>query len=171
MSMRTVLHKLKQDTQRTYNVTLRRVRATIVAVEKRRVLHSLIVFLALGIQHAMRKRYIVMCGLSRSKIFFRIFSCTARFSEKKNTEHKMRILIFSKTFVRNISHSKNKWARYDKKMYTGLQEKCLLFLSNFNETWIFKTDFRKILKYQISWKSAQWEPNCCMRTDGQTWRS
>ena len=30
-------------------------------------------------------------------------------------EQKMRVSIFSATFVRNISHSKNNWARYDQK--------------------------------------------------------
>jgi hypothetical protein len=28
--------------------------------------------------------------------------------------------------------------------------------------------FEKFLKYQISWKSVQWEPSCFMGTDGQT---
>ena len=35
------------------------------------------------------------------------------FGEKKVIEHKMRVLILSTTFVRNISHSKKKWTRYD----------------------------------------------------------
>jgi hypothetical protein len=43
-----------------------------------------------------------------------------------------------------------------------------LFLSDFNETSIFLAGFPKILKYQISRKSIQWEPSCSMRTDRRT---
>jgi hypothetical protein len=47
----------------------------------------------------------------------------------------------------------------------GRHVKCPLFLSNFNETWIFSTDLRKIPQHQISWKSVQCAPNCSMWTD------
>jgi hypothetical protein len=40
-----------------------------------------------------------------------------------------------------------------------------LFLSDFNETWIFSTDFRKILKYQISLTSLQ-----LLHADGRKYR-
>ena len=39
---------------------------------------------------------------------------------KKNTEYKICVLIFSATFVWNISHFKKKWAKYDNKFYISL---------------------------------------------------
>jgi len=54
------------------------------------------------------------------------------------------------------------------KMYVCLHVKYRLFLSDFNESWIFWTDFRQKLRHQISWKSVQWESSCSMRTDGRT---
>jgi len=50
------------------------VRATIVAAEKPCVLHIAGVSVALGMQHAMRMRDMVICGLPGCKIFFYIIS-------------------------------------------------------------------------------------------------
>ena len=46
-----------------YNVTLRRVLVTIVAMEKQQVLHILSVCVALVVQYAMCMHHIVLCGL------------------------------------------------------------------------------------------------------------
>ena len=54
-------HLFLQERQR--NVTLRRAPTTKAAVEKQYVLHILSVFVALRMQHAMRMRHIVICGL------------------------------------------------------------------------------------------------------------
>jgi len=110
-------------------------------------LYTTWVCVALGIQHAMCMGHLVICGLPRSTIIYNFSHKRHDFRKKKVTEHKMRVLIFSTTFVWNISHSKKKWERYDKTMYNGLHVKYPSFLSDCNETWIFSTDFGKVLIY------------------------
>jgi hypothetical protein len=58
-----------------YNVTLRRVRVTVVAAGKAMsVTYCECVLVTLGIQHAMRVRHFAICGLPRSLIIFHIIS-------------------------------------------------------------------------------------------------
>jgi hypothetical protein len=94
--------------------------------------------LSLPACNAHASYYIVTYGLySSSQTFFR----------GGGIEHKMRVLIFSKTSVRNISHSKKNSVSYHHKCTYVFT---YAFLSDFNETGILKTDFRKTLKCQIS---------------------
>jgi hypothetical protein len=101
--------------------------------------------------------------------FFYIISQQTR-SSKKNINEKWNVFFYfcyNNCFLKCFS------------FYEGFRELlwcvghiCLdvkypLLLPNFNPSWIFSTDFRTILKYQISWKFIQWEPSCSMRTDRQ----
>jgi hypothetical protein len=63
-------------------VTLKCLRATIVAVEKQKVCIFSVAFVAMGIQHAMRMRPTVICGLSGSTVFSNTILQMTRFKEE-----------------------------------------------------------------------------------------
>ena len=110
-------------------------------------------------------RHNTTCGLHGYNVFFHIISWTARFS-KNVSAHKTCVLIFFTTLSETFLILR-RMLRDVVINYVGLPVKYPLLLSDFNLTWTFTTDFRKILKYKILWKSARWEPSCSLRTDGQ----
>jgi len=108
----------------------------------------------------MRISHIVIRGSSVSYNIFPHFLINGTiFGKKKLPNAKCVFLNFPTNFVWNISRSKKKWARYDQKMYFGFHVKYPLFLSDFNEIWIFARFSEKNPQISISWKSVQWEPN------------
>jgi hypothetical protein len=70
ISVRDVLQSIRC----TCNLTLRRVLAIIVAVEKQEVLRIMSVCVCACVLHASLMRHIAICGLSRSALVFHIFS-------------------------------------------------------------------------------------------------
>jgi len=115
----------RQDRQCKYNVALRRVNATIVAGnhccsgKAIRITCSEGVSVALGTQHVMRMPHIVICGLPGCTKFFPNYLINGKIFGKV-IEHKMCVLIFSTTFVRNISHSKTTERDMIKNVYWSL---------------------------------------------------
>ena len=121
---------------------------------------------ALGIQHAMPMRHIVICDMSGSTTFFQIILQTARFSGNV-IEYIKCVFIYStdlsKIFLilRRIQRGIKNCILVPKQSARAYS--CLILI-----TLELSRHFRKIFKYQISRKSDQWEPICSMRTDGRT---
>jgi len=81
----------------------------------------------------MRMRHIVVCGLSSSTVFFHILN-DGTILEKKVTEHKMCIVIFSISFCPRHLSFQEETREIQSKMYIGFDVKHLLFLFDFNYT-------------------------------------
>jgi hypothetical protein len=95
-----------------YNITLRCICATIVALEKQYVLHILSVCLLPSMQSTCA---LLCCQLWPLQLYsiFSHYLINGTIFRKIVIEHKMCVLSFSMTFVWNISYSKKNSARYN----------------------------------------------------------
>jgi hypothetical protein len=152
-----------------YNVTFRRVRTIIVAVEKQWVLHIVSVSIC-SLKYAACNAHASRCHLWPAPLynfFPHSFIKDTIFEKKKLLYTKKCVLISSNstTFVWKISHSRNNEQGMIKSVYWS---SCTLYSCPFSWILNFLNNFSKNLKYQISWKSVKWEPSCFMRTDRRT---
>ena len=67
-----------------------------------------------------------------------------------------------------ISHSKKKSVKYRYKRTQFFMRITRYSCQNLTELEFLSTDFRKILGYEVPWKSVQLEPSCCVGRAGRT---
>jgi len=103
------------------------------------------VSVALVIQHAMRMH---ICGLSGSTTLFHIISYLGKWYWI------YKVFWFSLQHMSETFLIPKKFSEIQLKMCTGIHVKYQPFLSDFNKTYVFLTDFRNIYQYKISQKSV-----------------
>ena len=152
---------------------MRRVPATIVAVEKQKLLRNLSVCIC-SLRYTVWNAHGPYCHLWPAELYniFPPYLINDKIL-KKVIERKMCVSIFFKTFFWKISHSKKKKKRdMIKNIYWSSCKVPVIFFPVLTKLEVSWQIFEKILKQQISWKSVQWDPSCSvLQMDGQTWRS
>ena len=133
------------------------------------------VSLGLVTQHAKRigPYCIVICGLlAGSTTLFPTFSHKPHDfrGKRKVIEHKMWVFIFSANMAETFTILK--MTQRDAFVFiarcTVVQCEVPVILGRLYGTVILSTRIGNFFKYQISRNALQWEPSCCMRTDGRT---
>ena len=144
--------KLKQDRQCTNTNNEERSYNHCCSKKAGSIIYSKGAFVALIIQHGMRMRHIVICILPDSTILSHkgmIFAGGGGYWTQNVWFHFLcNFYLKHFPFYEEMSEIS--------KIYSGLHVKYPLFFSDFNETWTFSTVIRKILTFQISQKSFQW---------------
>ena len=110
-------------------------------------------------------RHIFICVQCDSTIFSLHYFTQAHLSKKKILNMKCVFWFFLQFFLKHFSFLEEMsdiWS----KMFIGPLVKYPLLLSDSNGTWIFSTEFWKILKYQTAWELLQGEPSCSTWTHG-----
>jgi hypothetical protein len=162
----------QQERKFTYNAIFSRVPANIVSIHSDECYRACVclcvcvcVFVTLLIEHAMRMRHTVICDQSPSTIFFPLSLIKQLRRKVYRTQNAY--FFFCSTLYETFLILRKNELNLTKMSYfpscTGS-----LFLSKFNQTLIFTTDFRKIILYQIWWTSIQLEPSDSVGTDGRT---
>jgi len=186
---------MKEDRQCTCNVTWDAFLQPLLQWKSYKYYILCVCVCSLRYPAATRLRHIVMWPALLYCIFPHYLIKDAIFGGKKKNEHKMNILVFFITFIWNNSHSKNNWARYNKKSLTVLMYPLFLFDFNplnaelnpicyflallgahnflhvsrirINENWISSAIFRKNIEISNYMKIR---PVGAGRTDGRTGR-
>jgi hypothetical protein len=127
-------------------LTLRRVRVTAAVERQYRIFWVCVCSLSYAACKQMRRIILLSVACPALPYFSKLFHKQNDF--QKALLNIQCVLLYSTTFVWNISQSKNfscqeKFNKILSQMYTGIHVKYPLLLSDFNETWRFSTDFRK----------------------------
>jgi len=134
-----------------------------------RVCVCVCVCVALVIQHAMHMRHIVSSPLTCMAVqYFYTLSQKRQGFCHKVIDFKP-CFDFLYNFFLNVSYLRRTRRKIIIHIYRTLRKISVILIS-FQLNFIYLTDFWKILKYQISWKSVQWEPRCSVRADRHTER-
>jgi len=100
------------------------------------------VSVAFVIQHAKRARRIIY-----SAVVCPVLPCFSTLSHKRHDFRGKKVMYIKCVFWSSLQLLLENFLILRDILYVHVQY--LVFLSDFNETWIFSTDFRKILKYKI----------------------
>ena len=161
--------RFEWDGKNTYNVTLRRVPVTFVAVAKRWGLPILSVCVCVyRLNYPACNAHAPYCHLWPVRLYniFPHYLINGTIFGKKLLNIKcvfwFSLQILSETFLilRRIQCDI---------IINVYRSSCKVPVILVRIEW--KLKFLNVLKYQISWKSVQWEPSSSMRTDALTWRS